>query len=224
LTRLSENAQPTPTPSSRPDVTVPPPAPRTEAKTPVETAAIVRDGRSPFEEREAAGGDPHVASAAPVTPAAAATLPSPELADASVALGLDPGSAAAHIDRGNAWWAKKEYDRALTEYSVALCLDPRQADAYNNRAWLWATCPDAQHRDGKQAVASATRACDLSGWKEADHIGTLAAALAEAGDFDAAVTWQSRANEMYAYAVDVEKGEERLRHYREKRPYRATPP
>jgi hypothetical protein len=64
----------------------------------------------------------------------------------------------------------------------------------------------------------------LSGWKEADYIGTLAAASAEAGDFGAAVKWQSRANELYANAGEVEKGEGRLRLYREKRPYRETPP
>ena len=93
-----------------------------------------------------------------------------------------------------------------------------------NRAWLWATCPDAKHRDGKRAVASATRACELSKWKEAAHIGSLAAASAEAGDFEAAVTWQSRANELYADAGDQKKGEERLRLYRVKRPYREPSP
>jgi tetratricopeptide (TPR) repeat protein len=152
------------------------------------------------------------------------TLPSLELADCSVALPVDPWYAATYINRGNSWWTKKEYERALADYSVALQLDPGQADAYNNRAWLWATCPDAKYRDGKQAVASATRACELSGWKEADHIGTLAAASAEAGDFDAAVKWQSQANGLYADAGDAKKGEERLRLYQEKRPYRETPP
>ncbi len=242
LVQLLDMAEPTSPPTSRSDFAVPPSVPRTEGRTPVETAVIVPDGRSPFEEREGAGrdgpaparadaavpatrpGDSPVAAAAPVAPAAATTLPSLELADCSVAIGLDPGQADAYIDRGNAWWTRKDYDRALADYSAAIRLDPGQADAYNNRAWVWATCPDAKHRDGKLAVASATRACELSGWKEADHIGTLAAASAEAGDFDAAVKWQSRANELYADAGDVKKGAERLRLYREKSPYRQTPP
>jgi tetratricopeptide (TPR) repeat protein len=146
------------------------------------------------------------------------------LADCSAALRLDPGQADAYNHRGVAWIAKGEYERALADYTEALRLDPWQADAYNNCAWLWATCPVAKHRDGKQAVASATYACELSGWKEADHLGTLAAASAEAGDFDAAVKWQSRANELYADAGNKKNGEERLRLYREKRPYRETPP
>jgi Tfp pilus assembly protein PilF len=310
LARLLEKAGPTPTPSSRPDVAVPPSAPRTEARTPVETAAIVPDGRYPFEELEGASGDdpaparadatapatkpgdPPVAAAAPVAPEVAPTLPSLELADYSaaprldsgqadayikrgnawaarseydralvdysMALRLDPGFADAYLNRGVAWWNKKEYDRALADYSAALRLDPGQADAYvnrgaawaakgeydraladysaalrldpeyadayNNRAWLWATCPDAKHRDGKRAVASATRACELSGWKEAAHIGSVAAASAEAGEFEAAVKWQSQANERYADAGDEKKGEERLRLYRVRRPYRETPP
>jgi tetratricopeptide (TPR) repeat protein len=242
LDHLPEKSEPTPTPSPRPDVAVPPSAPRTEARTPVETAAIVPDGRSPFEELEGAGGDgpapdrpdaaapatepgdPPVAAAAPVAPVAAPTLPSLELADYSEALRLDPGRAAAYINRGVAWAARGEYDRALADYSEALRLDPRYADAYNNRAWLWATCPVAKHRDGKRAVASATRACELSGWNEADHIGTLAAASAEAGDFDAAVKWQSQANELYDDAGYEKNGDQRLRLYWEKRPYRETPP
>jgi tetratricopeptide (TPR) repeat protein len=217
--QLPEKAEPTPMPSSRTDVAVTPSAPRTGAKTPVETAAIAPDGRSPVEEREGAGGDGPARAEA-----AAPTLPSLELADCSVALPLEPGYAATYINRGNEWWTQKEYDRALADYSFALRFDPGQADAYNNRAWLWATCPDAQYRDGQQAVASATRACELSGWREADYIGTLAAASAEAGDFDAAVKWQSRANELYPNTRDEKRGEERLRLYREKKPYRETPP
>jgi hypothetical protein len=93
-----------------------------------------------------------------------------------------------------------------------------------NRAWLWATCPDARYRDGKRAVESATRACELSEWKDAVFIDSLAAANAEAGDFEAAVKWQSKANELYPAAEDKKQEEERLKLYREKKPYRETNP
>src|SRR5262249_53276447 len=156
LAQLPEEAVPTPTPRSRPDVAVSPPAPRTEAKTPVETAAIVRDGRSPFEELEGAGGnvpaparaeaavaatktgDRPGAAGAPVARAAGPTLPALELANSSEALRADPGEADAYINCGNAWWTRREYDQALADYSEALRLNPGHATAYSNRAVVWA--------------------------------------------------------------------------------------
>ena len=72
-----------------------------------------------------------------------------------------------------------------------------------------ATCPDAKHRDGRKAVELATRACELN---EADY--------AEAGDFDKAVEWQEKANKLYSDADDRKKGEDRLKLYQQRKPYR----
>ena len=77
--------------------------------------------------------------------------------------------------------------RALSEYRAVLRLDQKNTEALNNLAWLLATAPDAQLRNGAEAVKLAQRACEETFWQQTALIGTLAAAYAEAGDFDNAV-------------------------------------
>ncbi len=89
--------------------------------------------------------------------------------------------------------SKREYGKAIADYDKAVVLDPQNAAAYNDRAWLRATCPVAEYRDGNKALESAIWACALSGWKNAHPLGTLAAAYAEASDFASAVKCQTKA-------------------------------
>ena len=78
----------------------------------------------------------------------------------------------------------------IADYEQAIGLNPQYAIAYRNLASLLATCPQAGFRDGKKAVAAATKACELSGWKDPGSVDILAAADAEAGDFADAVKWE----------------------------------
>ena len=87
----------------------------------------------------------------------------------------------------------KEFAEAIADFTEAVRLDPSFASAYDNRARVWATCPVDRLRNGKQAVESATRACELADWKAPAFLDTLAAAYAEAGDFHAAAETQARA-------------------------------
>jgi serine/threonine-protein kinase len=85
---------------------------------------------------------------------------------------------------------------------------------------IMASCSEAKYRDGKKAVEFATIACELTDWNRSIYLDTLAAAYAEAGDFDAAVRWQSRAIEIVS--DETQKGDyrRRLALYQAGRPYR----
>src|SRR5215468_5590598 len=43
-------------------------------------------------------------------------------------------SAASYLERGNAWMAKGEIERAIADYDLAIAFDSRSALAYYNRA------------------------------------------------------------------------------------------
>jgi hypothetical protein len=57
-------------------------------------------------------------------------------------------------------------------------------------AVIHSTSTNAVLRNGEKAVKLAKRACELTGWKDWGCIASLAAALAETGDFTSAVTYE----------------------------------
>jgi tetratricopeptide (TPR) repeat protein len=115
------------------------------------------------------------------------------LADFDAALRLAPRFAEAYHKRALTQARLGAPDRAAADFTEALRLEPRNAQAHNDLAWLLATAPQAQARDGKRAVEHAARACELSGGKDAAFLQTLAAAHAACGRFDEAVRWMRRA-------------------------------
>ena len=93
-------------------------------------------------------------------------------------------------------------------------------NALNSLAWLRATCPEARVRNGKEAVEFATKACELSQWKNGSNIDTLAAAYAEAGDFDQAVKYQREVIQMSRSWTNDSKIKQRLALYEQHKAYR----
>ena len=82
--------------------------------------------------------------------------------------------------------------------------------------------------NGAKAVEYATRACELSQWQNQNWIDTLAAAYAEAGDFEEAVKWEERAIAMIrdtSSESDVPKEwENRLKLYQSGKPFHEEGP
>lgn len=146
------------------------------------------------------------------------------LADVEEALKNDPTNPIAHYARGVYRLGLRDYDRALVDFDRAIQLDDDYAPAHGARALVLAAAPDAKLRDGKAAVASAERACKLTDSKEYHLLADLAAAQAEAGDFDAAVAQQQASIELATAAglpvPEVDRARDRLALYRSKKPLR----
>jgi tetratricopeptide (TPR) repeat protein len=143
----------------------------------------------------------------------------------------------AHIESAIKWLGKVYYNRAenkmidgkfaeaITDYEAAVRVDPGYALAFNDLAWLRATCLVAEFRDGAKAVEQATKASELTNWKKARYVGTLAAAYAEAGDFKSAVKRQKKAIDLLTEKQEYLRAdfEERLKLYQSGKPYRESP-
>ncbi len=92
--------------------------------------------------------------------------------------------------------ARGEYKQALADFDLLISRHPEQSQGYNNRAWLRATARDDSIRNGELAIADATKAAELQEIQQGDMhsiLDTLAAAHAEAGQFDKAVEHQQSA-------------------------------
>ena len=75
----------------------------------------------------------------------------------------------------------------------------------------------------KKAVEYATKACELSKWKDDVSLMTLAAAHAESGDFQAAIKWQLEAIKLAPDELAKEGYKYCLEHFKRSEPCRDGP-
>jgi protein O-mannosyl-transferase len=85
---------------------------------------------------------------------------------------------------------------AAAQFRASLKLDINQPDILNDLAWVLATNPHAEIRNGAEAVQLASRACAMTQAQAPAFLGTLAAAFAETGDFDNAVKAGQKAHDL----------------------------
>ncbi len=143
------------------------------------------------------------------------------LADFDNALELNPNNSWSLVERGNLLAMKGDYDGAFQSLDRAIQVSPDDDYAYGVRAWILATSPNDQHRNGALAIEDATKACELTHWQDGDWVENLAAGYAETGDFEKAVEWQEKAVALKPLAERADF-ESHLKLYREGKPFRDT--
>jgi len=104
-----------------------------------------------------------------------------------------PEDSQAHYQLAMALTAQGKSKEALAHYRRGLKSFENIPAGLNNLAWILATYPDPQVRNGSEAVTLAEKACNLTEYKEPVLVGTLAAAYAEVGRFAEAITAAEKA-------------------------------
>lgn len=143
--------------------------------------------------------------------------------DFDQAIRLDSNCFYAFGYRAEAHFSCGHFRESLDDCEKLLRLCPDEADALALQASVWSVAPQAEFRDGPRAVIAATRACELTEWKDYLHLRILGAAHAENGDFAAAATWETAAARL---APDDDKfqaeSKSLLQLYKAGQPYRQT--
>lgn len=139
-------------------------------------------------------------------------------------LDIDPHHSTALLELAIVRERQGHVGEALDLYSAALDARPEWDRALNNLAWILATHPQVQWRSGSAALQFAQRACAAAPTSP-EYLDTLAAAYAEVGQFDQAMSTVQRALELLrgsSPGADTLRSilHERQAHYRAGRPWR----
>jgi peptidoglycan/LPS O-acetylase OafA/YrhL len=112
---------------------------------------------------------------------------------------------------------------AVVNLLIATKLTAPKTEVCNNLAWMLATSPEATHRNGQLAVRLAECACIQTHYNETIMAGTLAAAYAEAGRFEEAISTAQLACTLASLSGQqglLNKNQELLTLYLDHQPYR----
>lgn len=138
--------------------------------------------------------------------------------------------------RGDAKLSISQHREAIDDYRRAIKLmeskdeipeeqkatDEDLSGLYNNLSWVLSTSPIDEIRNGKEALELGLKACEVTEYKQAHILSTLAAAYAESGDFEKARQWASKAVELGKEQSheQLEQLEKELEAYKANKPWR----
>src|SRR6185503_6159643 len=102
-------------------------------------------------------------------------------------LAVFPDNEELHHHLAKAYMEVPDVEHSIAVYHRIRDRWPASWVATANLAWILATSPDRRFRRGKEAIALAEEACQATGYREPQVLNTLAAAYAEAHQYDEAV-------------------------------------
>lgn len=115
------------------------------------------------------------------------------LVDYSSAIEVATDRSGAYANRGDVYRKLQRWEEAAADFRKAIELDPSSPRGYQGAAWLMATCPEDRFRNAELGLQTAAKAAELAGQQDYQILDTLAAAHANTGDFDQAITAISQA-------------------------------
>lgn len=143
------------------------------------------------------------------------------LADLDRAVQLAPGEPQGYTQRGNLLADAGQYAHAVEDFEQSLAINPDLSETHRSLAWLRCTCPEERYRDSKYALTAAQLAASLSSPDDYLALDVLAAAHANAGDFNRAVNFEHQALQRAPQAA-APPMQARLHLYQQHQPYRTT--
>lgn len=111
------------------------------------------------------------------------------IADFTEALKIYPQYVDALENRAIAYVENNESAKAIADLESAIRFRPNSYQAVNDLAWLLATAPEDSIRNKERALTLATKACEITEYKQWNTLDTLAVVLAENGKFTEAKEW-----------------------------------
>lgn len=130
-----------------------------------------------------------------------------------------PDRADCYVFRGDAYQSQGQWRKASLDYRAAIKRDVKNAHAFRSSAWLMATCPDERFRDQKRGIEAAELAAKL--YVESDYrtLDALAAAYANASEFDKATEAMEKAIQL-APRKALDSLAQRQQLYENRQPFR----
>ena len=140
-----------------------------------------------------------------------------------MAVHLAPNYARAHNNLAKILVSVGKINEAVKHRRQALIIRPNWLKPMNALAWLLATTNDPEISNAQEAIQFGEKACELTGYKDAGTVDTLAIAYAAAGRFSEAVATAQKALKLSQSAGDKGLSEEIRSHlelFKAGQPYR----